>query len=177
MGNKAKNIDQQKYEYACHLYQSGECSTIKEVSEIVSINASTLRSRFNEDEIKKPTSLKASDLDDSSDQGKKLKADHLNWLNTITRRALMFAQRSVTDNIPLGNFNDDLRALKLITDIANKNYATCAKILNVDEIVDAEELPEFTVVEMTASDVEEVRQSQREQFRELSTNEEAESRH
>ncbi|POB16011.1 hypothetical protein CRN36_21610 [Vibrio vulnificus] len=67
--------------------------------------------------------------------------------------------------------------MKLITDIANKNYATCAKILNVDEIVDAEELPEFTVVEMTASDVEEVRQVQRAQFRELSTTEETESRH
>ncbi|MFZ3466409.1 hypothetical protein [Vibrio harveyi] len=174
---RPNNIDQKKYEEACHLYQSGECSTIQEVSEIVSISSSTLRRKFSEDGIKKPTSLKASDLDDSSDQGKKLKAGYLNSLNAITRRALTLAQRSTAEKIPLGNFNDDLRALKLITDIINKNYATCAKILNVDEIVDAEELPEFTVVEMTASDVEEVRQSQREQFRELSTNEEAESRH
>lgn len=177
MRMRPNNIDQKKYEHACYLYQSGECSTIKEVSEIVSISDGTLRRRFSEDGIKKPTSLKASDLDDSSEQGKKLKADHLNWLNLITRRALMFAQRSVTDNIPLGNFNDDLKALKHITDIANKNYATCAKILNVYETVDAEELPEFQVVEMTASDVEEIRQAQREQFRELSTTEEIESRH
>ncbi|CAK1907715.1 Phage terminase small subunit [Vibrio crassostreae] len=174
---RPNNIDQKKYEHACYLYQSGECSTIKEVSEVVSISDGTLRRRFSEDGIKKPTSLKASDLDDSSEQGKKLKADHLNWLNNITRRALMFAQRSVTENIPLGNFNDDLKALKHITDITNKNYATCAKILNVDEIVDVEELPEFKVVEMTASDVEEVRKAQREQFRELSTTEEIESRH
>ncbi|HAS6026171.1 TPA: hypothetical protein I7142_19560 [Vibrio vulnificus] len=177
MCTENKKIDPKQYNYACYLLQSGECSTAKEVAEIVDIPVATLRARFRKDGIKKPTSLKASDLDDSSDQGKKLKAVYLNSLNNITRRALTFAQRSVTDNIPLGNFNDDLRALKLITDIANKNYATCAKILNVDEIVDAEELPEFTVVEMTASDVEEVRQVQRAQFRELSTTEETESRH
>lgn len=176
MRNKTSSIDQKKYEYACYLYQSGECSTVQEVSEIVSISDGTLRRRFSEDGIKKPISLKASDLDDSSEKGKRLKADYLNWLNAITRRALMFAQRSATDNIPLGNFNDDLRALKHITDIANKNYATCAKILNVYETVDTEELPEFQVVEMTASDVEKIRQTQREQFRELSTSEEIESR-
>ncbi|CAH6870671.1 hypothetical protein VCHA34P112_270044 [Vibrio chagasii] len=174
---RPNNIDQKAYEYACYLYQSGECSTVQEVSEVVSISDGTLRRKFSEDGIKKPTSLKASDLDDSSEKGKRLKADYLNWLNAITRRALMFAQRSAAENLPLGNFKDDLRSLKYITDIANKNYATCAKILNADETVDAEELPEFKVVEMTASDVEDVRQAQREQFKELSTTDEIESHH
>lgn len=170
MCTENKKIDPKQYNYACYLLQSGECSTAKEVAEIVDIPVATLRARFRKDGITKPVTLQTEDLNDSN-SAKKLKAEYLNWLNALTKRGLMFAQRSVTENIPLGNFNDDLRALKHITDIANKNYATCAKILNVYETVDTEELPEFKVVEMTASDVEEIRQNQREQFRELSTNE------
>lgn len=176
MCTENKKIDPKQYNYACYLLQSGECSTAKEVAEIVGVPVATLRARFRKDGITKPVTIQTEDLNDS-DSSKKLKAEYLNWLNALTKRGLMFAQKSATENIPLGNFKDDLRSLKYITDIANKNYATCAKILNAGETVDAEELPEFKVVEMTASDVEGVRQAQREQFRELSTIDEIESHH
>ncbi|EKA7384572.1 hypothetical protein OL309_004402 [Vibrio parahaemolyticus] len=175
MCTENKKIDPKQYNYACYLLQSGECSTAKEVAEIVDIPVATLRARFRKDGITKPITLRARDLDDT-ESAKKLKTEYLNWFSALTKRALMFASESTTQKIPLGHFKDDLRALKDITDIANKNYATCSKILKVDDVVENNELPEFRVVEMTASDVEEVRQVQRAQFRELSTTEETESR-
>ncbi|POB17805.1 hypothetical protein CRN36_12370 [Vibrio vulnificus] len=131
MCTENKKIDPKQYNYACYLLQSGECSTAKEVAEIVDIPVATLRARFRKDGIKKPTSLKASDLDDSSDQGKKLKAVYLNSLNNITRRALTFAQRSVTDNIPLGNFNDDLRALCIFRSIPISHFGIIRSPISV----------------------------------------------
>ncbi|CDT52753.1 hypothetical protein VCR15J2_390018 [Vibrio coralliirubri] len=180
---KQKRISAKDYRAICIMWRSGDY-TVKELATQFDVNETSLRKRFARDGIKKGEDAELhnkavaeviqKDTVKQAEETRELilttQKNHLAWLDGLSRRALLIAQQSAKDNVPLGSFKDDVQTLKGIADIVRGNYQTASQILRIDDISDLEEdLPTFTVNEMTADDVEEIRESQRQQLEEFTT--------
>lgn len=178
---KGKRLTPREYRTACQMWESGEY-TLKKIAEHFGILPNGLSVRFRKDGIvkgaqaeKHDKAVAASIQKDTAKSAMEtrkvvaeLQQNNLTWLDQITKRTLLIAAQASKDNVPLGMFKDDVKVLKDMSDIISKNYGTAAQILRIDEIAEAQEdLPTFKVHEMTADDVEEIRQSQREQLNEF----------
>ena len=165
------------------MWESGEY-TLSAIAEVYGVQANGLGRRFRKDGIVKGAQAERQDKavaesierDTVRSAGEtrklvsELQKNNLTWLDQITKRTLLIAAQAQKDNMPLGMFKDDVKVLKDMSDIISKNYGTAAMILRIDEIAEAQEdLPTFTVQEMTADDVEEIREAQRQQLAEFAT--------
>ncbi|MET2951327.1 hypothetical protein ABXV18_24905 [Vibrio owensii] len=181
--SKKKILPAKDYRTICQMWRSGDY-TLSELAKKFDTNEKSLRQRLYRDGIKKGQDAKLHDQAVSEVLQKEtaknavetrnaiatLQKNHLSWLDQISKRALFITVQSAKEETPLGNFKDDIKALKDVSDILRSNYQTAAKILRVDDITELEEeLPTFTVAEMTADDVAEIRDAQRQQLDELLT--------
>ncbi|MEO9497596.1 MAG: hypothetical protein ABJG42_24195 [Vibrio splendidus] len=176
-----KRLTPREYSSACQMWASGDYR-LKDIAEVYGVSVQALQKRFKKDQISKgqnanlhsaavKEALEGESVRTALETRKviqELQQNNLTWLEQLTKRSLMIAAKSSKDNIPLGNFKDDVKVLKDISDIVTKNYMASASILRIDEMTESEEeLPTFRVEEMTADDVEEVREAQRRQLAEL----------
>lgn len=176
-----KRLTPREYRTACQMWESGEY-TLKNIAEHFGILPNGLSVRFRKDGIVKGAQAEKHDKAVAASIEKdtarsametrklvsELQKNNLTWLDQITKRTLLIAAQASKENMPLGMFKDDVKVLKDMSDIISKNYGTAAQILRIDEIAEAQEdLPTFSVHEMTAEDVEAIRQNQREQLEEF----------
>lgn len=186
-----------QYEYAKEQYVSAKekYGMIFEIAKGLDITASGLRKRFIKDGLVETTSTKkrtenkkpsakevAKEASDNiiksspfyenktpEEREKLIKDDYFKWMHSVSRMSVNYPVRAKGDSVALGYFKDDIMVMKNIMDILDKSYKSIAQMNGFNSDVEKEDLPTFTVHEMTAEDVEDVRRAQRQQAEEMRT--------
>lgn len=173
--DKSKRLTPREYARAKTMWTSGDYS-LSEISDEVGVSATALSRRFKRDSL-----VKGSDADKVSAAVKKaiersslakaeelastahdIKMQALKALKLFNQKAYADVAGAITAKTNLSEKLNDLKALKVASEIVSVNYATGARILGLDkDLSPDDDLPELQIHLMTENDVEELREAQR----------------
>lgn len=172
---QSKRLTPREYARAKTMWQSGEYS-LSEISDQVKVSPTALSRRFKRDGLKKgsdadKTSLavkkaiersSAAAAKELADTAHDIKMQALKALKLFNQKAYADVAQSIQKGTKLGEVLNDLKALKVASDIVSINYATGARILGLDQDLNPDDiLPELQIQLMTENDVQELREAQR----------------
>lgn len=171
----SKRLTPREYARAKSMWQSGEYS-LAEIADTVGVSATALSRRFKRDSVEKGSTANkvsaavqkaiertsASQAEEMAVVAHDLKMQALKSIKLFNQKAYADVAKSIQDKTPLAERLNDLKALNEASKIVAQNYATGAKILGLDQVLnEAEDLGELQIHLMTENDVAELREQQR----------------
>ncbi len=147
-------------------------NSIKDLAEAFDVSYDALRKRFSSDGIKRGCRYKPEDFQTSDPVIQQIQRDYVRWLDAVSKTSIALIGKARNDNVSIAMFEDELRSLKLVSDLLGKNCTVLMKLFAQTGNSQSDELPTFTVTEMTADDVQELRDEQKELLAELVNDEE-----
>lgn len=142
-------------------------NSIRDLAEAFDVSYDALRKRFSSDGIKRGCRYKPEDFQTSDPVIQQIQRDYVRWLDVVSKMSIAVIGRARNENASVAIFEDELRSLKLVSDLLGKNCTVLMKLFAQTGNNQNEELPTFTVTEMTADDVQELRDEQKELLAEL----------
>lgn len=161
-----KKLTEEIVRLAATQYELGG-NSIKDLAEAFDVSYTALRKRLSEEGIKRGGRYKKEDFQTNDPVLLQLQRDYVRWLDAISKMSIAVVGKARDDNVPIACYEDDLRALKLVGELLGRNCTVLMKLFNVTNGSQPEELPTFTVTEMTAADVQELRDEQKEALAEM----------
>lgn len=170
-----KRLTPREYARVKTMWQSGEYS-LSEIASEVGVSGTNLSRRFKRDGIEKGSNARkvaaavrqqiertsAAQAEELSNTAHDMKMMALKAIDLFNKKAYSDVAKAIHDKTPLGERLSDLKALETASKIISQNYATGARILGLDQELNADEqMPELQIHLMTENDVEALREQQR----------------
>lgn len=145
-------------------------NSIKGLAEAFDVNYDALRKRFSLDGVKRGCRYKREDFQTEDPVIQQIQSDYVRWIDAVSKMSIAVLGRARNENVSIAYFEDELRSLKLMGELLGKNCTVLMKLFAQTANGQSGELPTFTVTEMTADDVQELRDQQKALLSELVKN-------
>lgn len=173
--DRSKRLTPREYARAKTMWISGDYS-LQEISDQVGVGITSLSRRFKRDGLKKGADAdkvsaavkkaiersSAAQAEELASTAHDIKMQALKALKLFNQKAYADVAQSIQKNTKLAEVLNDLKALKVASEIVSTNYGTGARILGLDKDLNPDDvLPELQIQLMTENDVQELREAQR----------------
>lgn len=173
--DRSKRLTPREYARAKTMWVSGDYS-LQEISDQVGVGITSLSRRFKRDNLKKGADSdkvsaavkkaiersSAAQAEELASAAHDIKMQALKALKLFNQKAYADVAQSIQKNTKLAEVLNDLKALKVASEIVSTNYGTGARILGLDKDLNPDDvLPELHIQLMTENDVQELREAQR----------------
>lgn len=173
-----KKLTPEQYAKAKSMWASGHY-TLKAISERFNISIQALQKRFARDGITKGMSaekhakavekaMEKSIVNEAEETARLIREEKetaLKLSEQLKKRTFFEIAKTSKEGLPLAAAESNLKVIALAHKILDSSYSLSSRILGIDRIDAADQdMPVLRIEEMTADDIEEVRQAQREQM-------------
>lgn len=173
---EVKRLSPQEYSKAKQMWASGRYN-LAQISAELGVSAQALQRRFSRDDVRKgqdnekhdkaiKESLENSIIADSQETARLIserKRVALLYPEQLEKRLMFVIAKATKDGLPLAAVHADIKAINDAIKGVDMVYNLASRVLGIERIEDQDKpLPVLRIQEMTADDIESVRQRQRE---------------
>ncbi|MCA3902827.1 hypothetical protein JKP31_16135 [Vibrio vulnificus] len=163
---RISEVTESEYNFAAFQYELGN-TKLKDLAVALRVSYCALGRKFREDNIKKGGRLKKEKAGLDSADYQQVQLNYFQWLTWNSKLAMQLAMEVAKDDkSSISLYEGDLRSIKMMSEILSRNCNTTMKLIGHNAAADGE-LEEFVVSEMTAEDVQRVRDEQKQNFAEV----------